>query len=61
MKQWSSNYLIRAPADIDTSDEDGQTPLSWATENDHEAVVKSSYLGIVLTRTQRTTIDSTGI
>jgi ankyrin repeat protein len=32
--------LLDKGADIDTRDKDGQTPLSWAVENGHDAVVK---------------------
>ena len=32
--------LVEKGADVGSKDKDGRTPLSWAAENGHEAVVK---------------------
>ena len=32
--------LLDKGADLEAKDKDGQTPVSWAAENGHEAVVK---------------------
>jgi ankyrin repeat protein len=32
--------LLEAKADINSKDEDGRTPLSWAAEKGYEAVVR---------------------
>ena len=32
--------LLEKGADVESKDQYGQTPLSWAAENGHEAVVK---------------------
>ncbi|KAJ5909044.1 hypothetical protein N7495_001726 [Penicillium taxi] len=34
------NLLVEKGADIETEDKDGQTPLSWASKNGHETIVK---------------------
>ena len=34
------NLLLDNNADVESKDDDGQTPLSWAAENGHETVVK---------------------
>jgi ankyrin repeat protein len=39
-------------ADVDSRDNDGQTPLSWAARNGHEAVVK------LLVETGKADVDS---
>jgi ankyrin repeat protein len=32
--------LLEKPVDVDSKDNNGQTPLLWATEKGHEVVVK---------------------
>ena len=32
--------LLEKGAELETKDDNGRTPLSWAAENGHEAVVK---------------------
>ena len=38
--QESMSALLDKNADIESKDRSGRTPLSWAAENGHEAVVK---------------------